>query len=330
MTAALKRTAALLEVLGVTAAGPLLTSLIARRLSIPNPLETLRVDTTGPDLLVGAGWMFLILMIQYAGWFLLVVPLGWWRRRQGPADYGLTRAGIAWPRLGLIAIAAAALCAWPILAFTLAHPNPGDQTTPWRQALFTMPLTWQYFVFTAVASWALVPVLEETFFRGYVLRRLEEDWGSGPAIVGSACLFTFSHSQYLVLNGYNIGILAAIIVFALALGVSFVVTRSIIPGVAAHVLINFPIRGPWLQGLVLAAAILIALFLARRAIGWTQLALRGTAARALAALAGAAIAFDLIWARDQLWISGALSALFVLAVALEVWDQRAPNNPKFA
>jgi membrane protease YdiL (CAAX protease family) len=332
MTAALRRTAALLEVLGVAAAGPLL-GWWARKttgLSIHDPLSTLRADTSGHDLLVGAWWMFVILLFQYAGYFLLAGPLDWWFRRKGPADYGLTRAGIPWPRLGQIAVATAALCAWPLLAFTMANPNPGDQTVPWRQAFLTMPMTWQAWVFAGVASWALVPVLEELFFRGYVLRRLEEDWGTGPAIIGSACLFTFGHTQYLTPNSYNLYILALIVLFAIGLGVAFALTRSIIPGIAAHVLINFPIRNAWLQAAVIAVAILLSVVLSRRALGWLRRAFRSADPRAAAALAVVAVLYRLVWARDEWWITISLSCLLLIAIGLQVWERRAPTKPKFA
>jgi membrane protease YdiL (CAAX protease family) len=332
MTAALRRTAALLEVLGVVAAGPLLGWWFRKTTGVVNhdPLSTLRVDTSGHDLLVGAWWMFVILLTQYAGYFLLAGPLDWWFRRKGPADYGLTRAGIPWPRLGLIAAATAALCAWPLLAFSMANPDPGDQTVPWRHAFLTMPMTWQAWVFAGVASWALVPVLEELFFRGYVLRRLEEDWGTAPAIVGSACLFTFRHSQYLIPNGYNVAILALIVLFALGLGIAFALTRSIIPGIAAHVLINFPIRNVWVQAAVIAVAILLTVLLSRRALGWIRQAFRRVDPRAAAGLAVVGFLYNLALARDEWWISISLSALLVIAVGLEVWERRAPTKPKFA
>jgi len=41
--------------------------------------------------------MFLRLMLIYSGYFLLIIPINWWRRRQGPAAYGLTKAGIPGP-----------------------------------------------------------------------------------------------------------------------------------------------------------------------------------------------------------------------------------------
>jgi membrane protease YdiL (CAAX protease family) len=74
--------------------------------------------------------------------------------------------------------------------------HPLGETVPWREALFdTSWRRWEFWLFTAVLSWALVPVIEELFYRGYCQRRLAEDWGDGAAIVGVSCLLIFSHGQ---------------------------------------------------------------------------------------------------------------------------------------
>lgn len=93
-------------------------------------------------------------------------------------------------------LATAAIFEWPVLSIALMnsfHPGP---TVPWRQAFMDMSWQrWQFWLFSAVSSWALIPFLEELFYRGYCQRRLAEDRGDGPAIVGAACLFTFTHTH---------------------------------------------------------------------------------------------------------------------------------------
>jgi hypothetical protein len=42
--------------------------------------------------------MFVLLMLQYAGYFLLTIPINWWHPRRGPAVYGLSRAGHSWTK----------------------------------------------------------------------------------------------------------------------------------------------------------------------------------------------------------------------------------------
>jgi membrane protease YdiL (CAAX protease family) len=91
--------------------------------------------------------------------------------------------------------------------------HPLGETVPWREALFdTSWRRWEFWLFTAVLSWALVPVVEELFYRGYCQRRLAEDWGDGAAIVGVSCLLIFSHGQYLMPNAYNAAKIASLLV----------------------------------------------------------------------------------------------------------------------
>ena len=90
-----RRVAALLEVLGVSLAGPLVIWGLRRLIgvSITNPFNTLSSHTTDAELITASRQMFVLLMFQYAGYFLLAFPINWWYRRRGPASYGLTRAG---------------------------------------------------------------------------------------------------------------------------------------------------------------------------------------------------------------------------------------------
>jgi hypothetical protein len=100
--------------------------------------------------------------------------------------------------------------------------------------------------------------------------------------------------------------------------------------VAAHVLINFPIRGVWLQAAVIAVAILLSIILSRRALGWLRQALRSADPRTAAALAVVAVLYRLVWARDETWITISLSCLLLIAIGLQVWERRARTKPKFA
>ncbi len=92
---------------------------------------------------------------------------------------------------------------------------------------------------------ALIPAIEELFFRGFVLFGMRERYGSGAALVGSACLFGISHldpvaAVYATVAGIALGMLA-------------LRTRSIWPGIAVHAAVNampvllperlFPLRG---------------------------------------------------------------------------------------
>jgi hypothetical protein len=87
-----RRGAALFEVLGVSLTGPLLMRGLRQLLgvSVTNPLNNLTAQITNVELITASRQMFVLLMFQYAGYFVLVIPINWWYRRRGPAAYGLT------------------------------------------------------------------------------------------------------------------------------------------------------------------------------------------------------------------------------------------------
>jgi membrane protease YdiL (CAAX protease family) len=208
-----RRVAAVVEVLGIFLAGGLVTDQLARLSGIPvmNPLGGLTVHMSGSELITAARQLFILLIFQYAGYFLLIIPINWWHRRRGASAYGLTKAGHSWRLLLLAGLGTAALSEWPVLGVGFLNSLHPSETAPWRQAFFDMSWRrWEFWLFSAVMSWALIPVLEEVFFRGYCQRRLAEDWGDGPAILGTACLFTFEHTQYQIPSAYNAGMIAGL------------------------------------------------------------------------------------------------------------------------
>lgn len=103
----------------------------------------------------------------------------------------------------------------------------------------------------------MVPIVEELLFRGYYQRRLAEDWGDGPAILAVACLFTLSHKQYLIANLYNVTMIVSLFCVAVGLGTVFAWTRSLVPGIIAHAIINIPMTLAWQAGLLATFAVVI-------------------------------------------------------------------------
>lgn len=261
-----RRAAALLEVLGVFIVGQYLGTLFVSTLrpQIDNPLAQIHAQISNAELLFAARDLFLLFLMQYAGWFVLVIPINWRNRRTGPAAYGFTTAGRSWTVLLVAGIATAALSAWPAMSVQLLdHFYDLGPAVPWRRAIFDMSWRrWEFWLFSAVMSLAFVAFMEEIFFRGYCQRRLAEDWGHGPAIIGTACLFTFAHGQYLIANLYSVSLLASLFVLAIGLGVVFAYTRSLVPSVLAHAIINFPMTPRW-EIAALLAFMVIAVVAAR-------------------------------------------------------------------
>jgi membrane protease YdiL (CAAX protease family) len=320
-----RRAAALLEVLGIYLAGPVMMIGLRRVLgvSLTNPLNHLTAHATGAELVIASRQLFALLLFQNSGYFLLAAPLNWWYRRRRPSDYGLTKAGHTWKVLILAGLAAAAFWEWPVVSVALAnsfHPSP---TVPWRQALMDMSMwRWQYWLFTGVLSWAGALFFEELFFRGYCQRRLAEDWGDGPAILGAACLFTFGHSQYFRTDPYNASMLAGLLLSAIGFGLVFAWTRSLIPSMIAHAVFDIPLSTAW-QSVLLAGLVIGALMVWRRALPIIKQAFSTGNVATLAALGIAGACYAALTSLDQVivYLVGAAYAMLGLAVVLEIKDR---------
>jgi len=260
--------AAILEVLGVYVSGQLVMFGVASVLGIPlrNPLVGLSADVSAPDLLAATRDLGVLLALQYAGWFLLILPIGWWHRRRSRVEYGLTRAGAPLGTLiiaGIVTFAVGELPGRTIEAINAVVPL--GSTAPWREAVFAMSWTrWEFWLFSAVGSYAFVAFGEELFYRGYCQRRLAEDLGDGPAIVGVAALFTFSHGQYLIGNVYSVGMVVSLLLGSLAFGFIYARTRSLVPSMVAHALVNIPSTLPFQVAMLFAMVVVV--WMARRPI----------------------------------------------------------------
>jgi membrane protease YdiL (CAAX protease family) len=168
--------------------------------------------------------------------------------------------------LAIAGLGTAALSEWLVLGISFLNSLHPSKTEPWRQAFFDMSWRrWEFWLFSAVMSWALIPIIEELFFRGYCQRRLAENWGNGPAIIGTACLFTFAHTQYQIPNAYNVGMIEGLFVSAVGFGVIFAWTRSLFPAIIAHMIFDIPMTSKW-QGLVVIAMVVCSLFIWRKGL----------------------------------------------------------------
>jgi membrane protease YdiL (CAAX protease family) len=322
-----RRAAALLEVLGVYLTGAFLNDkivelLVSRHLiSSVNPFSLLTADTTNADLLVASRQLFLALTLIYVSFFLLIIPIDWWRGRRGAATYGLARAGGSWKALIVAGLATAVLVEWPVLLHTLVDSiHPMGAMAPWRQAFFDMSWRrWQFWLFAGILSYAVIPVVEELLFRGYYQRRLAEDWGDGPAIIAVACLFTFSHKQYLIANLYNVTMIASLLCLAIGLGVVFAWTRSLIPSMIAHAIINVPMTPRWQAVLLVIFAIGI-FFVWRGGLGALRQVFSHARVAACTILA-VLLALYAVEANRIPWMTQIAIGMLVVALGLEALDR---------
>lgn len=323
-----RRLAALFEVLGVYLAGAFLNDKVVevllhwRLISPTSPFSLLTTHATNADLLFASRQLLVVLACIYFSYFLLIIPIDWWRRRRGLSTYGLTRAGHPWKALFLAAIATSVLTQWPVLVHTLVDAvHPLGAMAPWRQAFFDMSWRrWQFWLFAGILSYAVIPVVEELLFRGYYQRRLAEDWGDGPAIIGTACLFTFSHPQYLIANAYNITMLVSLLCLAIGLGVVFAWTGSLVPSMIAHSIINVPMT-PLFQGVLLIVFAISVLFTWRGGVRAVKQVFTHTSAVACVVLTATLILY-VTHAHRARGMTEIAIGLLVIALSLEAIDRR--------
>jgi membrane protease YdiL (CAAX protease family) len=299
-------------------------------ISDANPFDLLTVHATNAELLLASRQLLVALMLLYASYFALIIPINWWHRRRGPAAYGLTRAGLPWRTLVLAALATAVLTQWPVLVHTLVDAiHPLGPMARWRQAFFDMSWRrWQFWLLAGTMSYALIPVVEELIFRGYYQRRLAEDWGDGPAIVGTACFFTFAHRQYLIANTYNITMIVSLFCLAIGLGVVFAWTRSLIPSMIAHAIINVPMTPRW-QGALLVVFAVGAFFAWRPGIQALKQVFRNTKAAACAVLMVTLTLYVIATGRTNR-MTPIAAAMLVAALVLEAIDRRENRTVKLS
>ena len=94
------------------------------------------------------------------------------------------------------------------------------------EAFNSVPLT----VLVGIISLALAPVMEETFFRGFLFGGLRDRWGFFFAALSTGFLFSLAHADPLVIIPFTV-------VGAIFAG-GYVYSGSILAGMIAHLLFN--------------------------------------------------------------------------------------------
>lgn len=255
-----KKTAAILEVFGIYATGQLVAFILAKVLGIPlqNPITNLTSQSTPLELQQITLKLLGVLFVQYAGWFIPIILVGWWHRQRKPKQYGLTLSSLPLKFYIVAGVILFSFSELPTQILSLLNTiYPLGEQTAWHEAIYK--ISWnspEFWLLMAVGSFGLIPILEELFYRGYVQTRLEEDFGAPTAILATTVLFAFSHSQYYILNAYNLGMLASIIFSTIAYGYLFYRTRSLLVTIIPHILVNIPVKGA-AQWVLLVAMLLI-------------------------------------------------------------------------
>ena len=259
-----RKAAALLEVLGVFITGNFAASHLCPLIGVKPFGLALQsaLNTTEPDFIaMSVGWLQVI-CVQYACLLPPAFAIGWWRRRLRLRHYGVTRAGKPVLQLVFLGLLVFALVALLIKLLSLAKRLIPLESGPAYWALLDKSWTPSFWLFMAVSSFAVTPMLEELFYRGYCQTRLEEDFGGVGAIVIVTLFLTLGHSQYHHLSSLSIGTIFALIPFSLGAGYVYWRSRSLIPAMILHAAVNVPTKG--IYDFVLPAVMIAVLILFRQ------------------------------------------------------------------
>ncbi len=222
------------------------------------------------DWLVLARVALVELLIKYGWMFLLAFGIGWWHRRRRPAAYGFTRGG---RRLGWLLLAGVVLAGpaglIPYGLELLGRITPGATGSPPVRPAHTSV---EFLVYMAVASFVLAPVLEEILARGYMQRRLTEDFGPGGGILLASAFFAVAHGDFLQPSLAGAGDTLAIFVGALLMGYVFYRTGSLLPSIVAHGLLNYPFpdRRLAVLAVLVGLTVLVSLAFLRPVARWAR------------------------------------------------------------
>jgi membrane protease YdiL (CAAX protease family) len=259
-----RKAAALLEVVGVLVMGWAASGNIMSFLGISSLGAGIQsaLQTAKPDFITLSLDWSKVMCIQYACLLLPAFALGWWRRRLDLRYYGVTTAGQSPWILIVSGLVGFALVAMPFKLLWVARRFIPLGSGPAYWGLLDKSWTPSFWLFLAVSSFVLTPVLEELLYRGYCQTRLEEEFGGVGAIVIVTLVMTLGHNQYFHLSFLDIGTLLSMIPLVLGMGYMYWRSRSLIPAMIIHALVNLPTRG--IYDFLVPAVMLTALIVFRQ------------------------------------------------------------------
>ncbi|MGH7485785.1 MAG: lysostaphin resistance A-like protein, partial [bacterium] len=135
-----------------------------------------------------------------------------------------------------------------------------EARVPWNTA---------FWLYMAVGSYLVVPLVEEFFTRGYLLGRVRESFSAGGSLLLASVFFFVAHGQYRHTDILAIGAQISLLLWAAIAAYSVMRTASLVPAIIAHAIINVPmtVTVRW----IMLVVSLIALAVWREAVvSWTK------------------------------------------------------------
>lgn len=247
------RLSAFAETALLLVAGSLVAGAIARETGLGqrDARDELLYGEAGPQWLAAASTEAQWLILRFGLTLLAAWLICWWIGGPTRKLAGLSRGGRSLGDLiGFGVVMGVLLAAPPFGLRVLNEMYAIGEGTPFWRLMAESEWTLEFWLFMAASSFVLVPIVEELFFRSYMLGRYRMHFTAGGAVLLSAAVFWVSHGQYiqadlnLIINSAMAFITAAILAW------SVVRTGSVLPAIIAHMIFNLPMSQPFLIGVV--------------------------------------------------------------------------------
>ncbi len=272
--------------------------------------------------------------MRYGLIFGVIIIIGVIRSRTALQSYGLGRSRHSLGDLILFGFGLFAVMHIPALGLRIVDHfvdiGPG---TPFWSLMETADWDRDFWLYMAVSSFLIVPIVEEIVARGYILGRFREDFSAGGALLMMAILFAGAHTQYHQTDFYALGSLFALVWGSLLMGYAVYRTGSLLPAIIAHGLVNIPTI--LTVDFAIATLIILTLMIWRRLYldqARQLLAVFGTAREWPGLMAGAVLVIALVttltttpWA-PHAWLA-VLVTLFTLSLMTKsAWSGAKPDG----
>jgi membrane protease YdiL (CAAX protease family) len=205
--------------------------------------ETLGLASgTDPDFVASSVVMLKQFSAQYGVVLLLVLFLSLLAGGRSLRSFSLSQNGHSLKTLMLVGLVAGFMISIPVQVMFVARElwSIGEGTIFWVIA-DRVPWDWSFWLFFAIGSFVVVPVIEELTWRGYALGRLKESFGPGAALAITTLIFTSLHTQYFMEPDLaKTMAVFSLILATLVFGFLTLSYGSVLPAIIAHAVLNTP------------------------------------------------------------------------------------------
>lgn len=254
------RLSAFAETAILLVAGSLAARAIAGAFDLGNraEVEALLYRGAEPHWLEAASAEAQWLGLRFGLTLIVAFLICWWIGGPSRKLAGLSRGERSLGELvGFGIVMGVILAAPPFVLRTLNELYGLGENTPFWDLMARSAWTPSFWLYMAVSSFILVPIVEELFFRSYMLGRFRMHLSAGGAVLLSAAVFWVSHGQYLKLDPVLAANSALVLASAAFMAWSVIRTGSVLPALIAHVIFNIPMSTPFRIAVVMLALTLV-------------------------------------------------------------------------